>query len=156
MEQAMSDNLGDQAFEQFLHDAIASRPEPAAPADLARIAMRLAAADPEPARETLSQIARIDRQNRLMGFFAAAMIAAVLLLGCLRLWSHGGGSNSATDWAATDSLQSISSTDASESEFSKPMVLLTGEALLAELILLSVGGAAINRSGASASDLVFH
>ena len=147
----MSDNWTDSEFDGFLRDAMASRPEPAAPTNLAEVATRLARAD-----ERLSRVARIQRRNNLVGFVAALMVAVVLLLGGLRLSGHANASNSSTDLSETQSLQSTSSTGESQSAFSRPVVLLTGEALLAALILLSASRPILIRHGASATDLVFH
>lgn len=147
----MSDNPTDLELERMLHDAMAARPEPVPEADLARAAMRIVHSDRPSNEEVFLRLSRVYRRNRLVGVVAAVLVSVILLLGGLRLSNLSEGSSSAGDL-----VQSSSSSSSAQSEFSRPIVLLTGEALLAALVLFSLSGPLVDRSGATVSDLVFH
>jgi hypothetical protein len=91
------------------------------------------------------------REKSVVRLVAAALVSVIVLLGGLQL-SHL--SNAAS--SATESAQSNTFSSGSHIEFSRPIVLLTGEALLAALVLLLLGGALVARRGATVSDLGFH
>lgn len=146
----MSDNPTDLQLERMLHAAMAARPEPLPGTDLALAAIRIAHANAASNQEMFSRLSGVYRRSRLVGLVAAVLVAVILLLGGLRLSSLSQDASSSGETA-----QYSSSSSSSQSEFSRPMVLLTGEALLAALVLFSLSGPLVTRSGATVGDLVF-
>ena len=142
----------DAAFEGMLRSAMAARPEPEAPFDLARRAMELARR--QQAAHLRQQAAAMARQRRfaiVSTMAAAVMIAALLAVVAERLWARGDiaavisyvSSDSAS--TSTTSAETDSSTSSSTSTTA---AIFVGELLLLGVILLSVSRGAAPSSWA--------
>src|ERR1700722_14369233 len=138
----MTGPTDDVEFDRLLTEALAARPEYPAAANLSQHAMYLAMARPASIRaaKAIEKLARLRRRHRLVAVAASLLIGVLIAIGATRI-VNGGYLNDALGLSSTDST-TASSTSTSSSTSLSLGVVLTGEALLVALFLLTFAGLA--------------
>ena len=139
----------DFEFDRLLSEALSARPEPRPGDDLAQRAMNLALAQPisifsrvpgSVSPEAIQKLARLRRGNQIVAIAASLMIGLLIALGASRVIS-GGYLDDALGLSTTDSATASTSTTSTSTSLTLGVVL-TGEALLVALFLLTFAGLA--------------
>ena len=147
-------------FDRLLAAALAARPEHQLATDLAQRAMRLAidqptslfsAAPASASPAAIRKLAQLRRRNQLVAIAASLLIGILIALGASRV-VKGGYLNDALGLATADSATASSSTTSSSSTLTLTVVL-TGEALLVALFLLTFAGLAQRPNAGPAAEL---
>jgi hypothetical protein len=146
----------DFEFDRLLTEALAARPEHPIAEDLAQRAMNLAIAQPTPvlstgtlSAEAIEKLTRLRRRNRLIAIAAGLMIGLLIAFGANRI-VNGGYLNDALGLSSSDST--ATSTTSSTTSISLGVVL-TGEALIVGLFLLTFAGLSQRPQSGPASEL---
>ena len=125
-------------FDRLLTRAMTARPEPGAPANLAKIAMERAVTEEKRiASQQLQRLLRLRRRSRLVAFAAAVFVAIAL---CAVVTSTSIRQHMSMSWSSSSSgsTSSDSSTSDSSSSSIGIGVILTAEGLSIAVILLSL------------------
>jgi len=156
----MTGPMDDFEFDRLLIEALAARPEHPAATDLSRRAMGLAQAQPSSilgaqtaiSAQTIEKLARLRRRNRLVAVAASLLIGVLVAIGATRV-INGGYLDDALGLSSTDSTATTTSTSGSSSSSLSLGVVLTGEALLVALFLLTFAGLAQRAQSGPAAEL---
>jgi predicted anti-sigma-YlaC factor YlaD len=142
----------DIEFDRLLTAALAKRPEHRPAADLAQRAMNLAMQQPTSifsytqasiSPEAIQKLARLRRRNRRVAIAASLLIGILIALGASRV-VNGGYLNDTLGLSTADSsTAAATATGTTSTSTSLSLgVVLTGEALLVALFLLTFAGLA--------------
>jgi len=156
----MTSPMEDDEFDRLLNEALSARPEHQPAADLAQRAMNLALAQPisifsrvprSLSPEAIRKLARLRRRNQIVAIAASLLIGLLIALGASRV-VNGGYLNDALGLSTTDSSTASTSTTSTSTSLTLGVVL-TGEALLVALFLLTFAGLAQRPNPGPAAEL---